>query len=202
MAKVCVGQIVGAHGVRGAVKLKSFTEDPAAVVSYGALTDESGRRSFKIELLSMNKDLWLARVEGVTERNGADALRGVRVFVDRAALPVPGEEEFYHADLLGLRAELPDGTLFGTVLAIHDFGAGDMLELRLAGAGADAGAGTTMVPFTRVVVPTVEVSRGRIVVNPPEGLFEEPERPGGDEDADGAAEAGADGAAEVDEGER
>ncbi|HEY8350949.1 MAG TPA: ribosome maturation factor RimM, partial [Sphingomonadales bacterium] len=108
-ARVCVGLITGAHGVRGLVKVKPFTDDPAAVAAYGPLTDQSGRRRFALELLSFGKGQWLARVDGVSDRTAAEALRGTRLYVDRQALPEPDEDEFYHADLIGLRAELTDG---------------------------------------------------------------------------------------------
>lgn len=159
--KICLAQILGAHGVRGLVKLKSFTEDPASVIAYGPLTDESGRRSFVVALKSMAKDHWLAHIEGVESREAAEALRGVRLHVERSALPEPAEEEFYHADLIGLRAERADGTVLGTVAAIHEFGAGEMVEIRLPDAGSLA------VPFTRAAVPVIDVAGGRIVVEPP-----------------------------------
>ncbi|HYD31035.1 MAG TPA: ribosome maturation factor RimM [Azospirillaceae bacterium] len=188
MAKICVGQIVGVHGVRGLVKLISFTENPAAVVAYGPLSDEAGKRFFKVELMSTVKDHWLARIDGVADRTAAEALKGVRLHVDRSALPEPEEEEFYHADLLGLRAELVDGTALGTVLSVHDFGAGDVLELTLAPGFKDAAgkgrSGVTAIPFTRAVVPVVDVKGGRIVVDLPEGQFEEPEKEGAEEAGD------------------
>jgi 16S rRNA processing protein RimM len=185
-AKVCLGQFVGSHGVRGLAKLKSFTEDPAAVVSYGPLSDEAGARVFRLSLQGKAKDLFLVRVEGISTREQAQALAGVRLYVDRSALPeTEDEEEFYHADLIGLRAELADGTLYGTVQAVHDFGAGDVLEVRTA-----AGA-SEMLPFTRACVPLVEVGKGRVVVDLPaviearEGADE-----GADEEADSAAAGG------------
>jgi len=177
--RVCVGEIAGAHGVRGLVRLRSFTEDPAAVVAYGLLTDEAGRRRFVVRLQSPGKDGWIARIDGISDRTAAEALRGIRLYVERAAMPVPEEDEFYHADLLGLRAERAGGGELGTVIAVHDFGGGTMLELRLAGGR------TVAVPFTRAVVPVVDVSGGRLVVDPPEALLE-PVRPpagrGGDGD--------------------
>ncbi|WP_207480122.1 ribosome maturation factor RimM [Arenibaculum pallidiluteum] len=166
--RVCVGQITGAHGVRGLVKLRSFTADPAAVAEYGPLTDQSGRRSFRVRLLSAAGDQWIAQVEGVSDRDQAAALRGVSLFVDRAVLPEPEEDEFYHADLIGLRAETVDGETFGTVLAVHDFGAGDLLEIRMATGR------TVMLPFTRAAVPVVELKAGRVVIDPPAGFLDEP----------------------------
>lgn len=180
--RVCVGEIAGAHGVRGLVRLRSFTEDPAAVVAYGTLTDEEGRRRFVVRLQSPGKDGWLARIDGVTDRTEAEALRGTRLYVERAALPATDEDEFYHADLLGLRAERVGGGELGTVIAVHDFGGGTMLELRLADGR------TAAVPFTRAAVPVVDVPNGRVVVDAPAALLE-PVRPpagagegGGDDD--------------------
>lgn len=172
--RVCVGQITAAHGVRGLVKLKSFTEDPAAIGSYDPLTDGSGRQVLRIRLMSAAKDHWLAHVEGVDDRNAAEALAGTRLYVERSHLPEPEEDEFYHADLLGLPVFLPDGTGFGEVAGLHDFGAGDVMEVRMPVGG------TVMVPFTRDAVPVVDPRGGRVVVDPPEGLLDPPSRPGDD----------------------
>jgi 16S rRNA processing protein RimM len=165
---VCVGEIAAPHGVRGLVRVRSFTEDPDALTAYGPLTDETGARRFELTLQSAHRGQWLARISGVADRDAAIALRGTRLHVDRAALPAPDEDEFYHADLIGLRAERPDGSALGTVRAVHDFGAGDVLEIAPPpGAGA---AGSLTVPFTETVVPTVDLDGGRLVVDPPEGL--------------------------------
>lgn len=162
-ARVCVGEIVGAHGVRGLVKLKSFTEDPESVGSYGPVEDEGGRRRFTVSLQSAAKEgCWLARIDGVADRDGAEALRGTRLYVDRAVLPEPEEGEFYHTDLIGLRAERIDGgEELGTVTAVLDFGAGTMLELRTADGR------TLTVPFTLAAVPVIDVPGGRVVIDPP-----------------------------------
>jgi 16S rRNA processing protein RimM len=166
--RVCVGQIVGAHGVRGLVKLKSYTGDPADIVAYGPLTDETGRRRFAVALQSAAKDHWLACIPGVADRNAAEALRGTRLYVDRNLLPQTEEDEFYHADLIGLRVETPEGDRIGTVEALHDFGAGDVIEVRLVEGR------TVMLPFTRAVVPVVDVAGGRLVAEPPPELTEPP----------------------------
>jgi len=160
-SKVCIGQFAGAHGVRGLVKLHSFTADPADVASYGPLTDETGRRSFAIALTGMAKDAFLAKVSGVEDRDAAQALSGVGLYIERDRLPDPQEEEFYHADLIGLTAERLDGVTLGRVRAVHDFGAGDVLEI-----AADDGR-VELLPFTAKVVPTVDIAGGRIVVDPP-----------------------------------
>ncbi len=161
--RVCVGKVVGAHGVRGQVKLKSFTQEPGDVAAYGPLSDASGARRFKVTLSGVPKDgVFVARLEGVADRDAAEALRGTELFAPRGALPEPDEEEFYHVDLIGLRAETTAGELFGTVTAVHDFGAGDMLELR------KADGRIAHLPFTRVAVPVVDVKGGRVVVDPPD----------------------------------
>lgn len=160
--KVCIGEFAGAHGVRGLVKLRSFTAAPGDVVSYGPLTDEEGKRTFAVTLTGMAKDAFLAKVEGVATREEAQALNGVRLFVDRDHLPKPeDEEEYYHADLIGLRVERLDGVVVGTVKAVHEFGAGDVLEV----AGTDGRI--ELLPFTLAVVPVVDLESGRIVVDPP-----------------------------------
>lgn len=180
---VCIGQFAGSHGVRGLVKLRSFTADPAAVAGYGPLTDEHGQRRFAVALNGQVKDLWLARVEGITTREQAQALAGVRLYVDRTALPEPeDEDEFYHADLIGLPAETADGTRFGVVKAIYDFGAGDMLELQRPGGTLE------LLPFTRACVPVVDVKGGRLVVEPPAVVEARPD--GGDSEGGEAAGAG------------
>lgn len=160
--KLCVGLIASAHGVRGLVKLRSFTHDPEAIATYGPLSDETGSRVLRVHLQSSVKDFWIARIDGVTDRDQADALAGTHLFVDRSALPAPDDpEEFYHADLLGLRAERQDGLVLGTVAGIHDFGAGDVIEVR-----GETGA-THWLPFTRDAVPVVDVAGRRLVVDPP-----------------------------------
>ena len=165
--QVCVGVVTGPHGVQGAVRIKSFTEAPEDVARYGPLGDESGDRRFELRLIGAGKGVVLARLSGVDDRNQAEALRGQRLYLARAALPQPEAEEYYHADLIGLEAVLGDGTPVGRVRAIHDFGAGDTLELERPGAPP------VMVPFTRAVVPSVELAAGRLVLDPPPGLLDE-----------------------------
>jgi len=181
MSKVCVGQFAGSHGVRGLVKLRSFTGDPKAVAEYGPLTDESGTRRFRVALTGANKDLWLARVEGISTREQAQALTGVRLYVERSALPeTEDEDEFYHADLIGLRAETADGEPFGIVKALYDFGAGDMLEIR-----RESGV-MELLPFTKACVPVVDVKGGRVVVDPPAVVEARPD--GADDAGEGEGE--------------
>jgi 16S rRNA processing protein RimM len=167
--RVCVGVIAGAHGVRGAVRVKSFTADPDDVAHYGPLEDEKGERRFSLRLVGSAKGVVIARLPGIADRDRAEALRGLRLYLPRAALPPTSDEEYYHADLIGLEAALGDGTAVGQVRAVHDFGAGDTLEIeRPAGPPA-------MVPFTRAIVPIVDLAAGRLVLDPPPGLLDDPE---------------------------
>jgi 16S rRNA processing protein RimM len=166
VARICVARIGAAHGVKGEVKLWSFTADPAAVADYGPLESEDGTQRFEIEAMRPAKDHLVARLSGVRDRNAAERLANLRLYVARERLPAPAPEEFYHADLIGLRAESRDGSALATIVGIHDFGAGDLLELRPAGGGS-----TVLMPFTALTVPVVDIAGGRIVIDPPHGLF-------------------------------
>jgi 16S rRNA processing protein RimM len=164
--RICVARIGAAHGIKGEVKLWSFTADPAAVAEYGPLESQDGTLRFEIEALRPAKDHLVARLSGVRDRDAAQRLTNVDLYVPRERLPAPAPEEFYHADLIGLRAEDRDGTALATVVGIHDFGAGDLLELRAAGA-----SGTVLMPFTAETVPLVDIAGGRVVIDPPQDLF-------------------------------
>lgn len=164
--RVCLGAIAGAFGVKGEVRLKSFTANPEDVAAYGALETEDGKTSFEITLTGQTKNGLTARLSGVATKEQADTLRGTRLYVDRTRLPEPEEDEFYHADLIGVEAYDTGGTHLGTVKAVHNHGATDLLEIRLPGSSA-----TVLLPFTREAVPTVDLAAGRIVADPPEGLF-------------------------------
>jgi 16S rRNA processing protein RimM len=160
--RVCVAAVAGAHGVRGLVRLKVFTERPEAVAELGPLSDEAGGRRFRVDLVGRAKGVVIARLEGVADRDQAEALKGCRLYAERAALPpLEDEETYYHADLIGLTAEDTAGRSLGTVQALYDFGAGDLIEI-----GRADGA-TTVLPFTRATVPVVDLGAGRIVVEPP-----------------------------------
>ena len=164
-ARVCVAQIGAPHGLRGEVKLRSFTADPMAVADYGPLENEDGTARFEIEDLrqstSRGSDYVIVRLRGVADRDAADRLKGVKLFVPRDRLPSPEPDEFYHADLIGLRAVTCEGAEVGNVIAVHDFGAGAVLEIA-------GGSGELMVPFTDACVPTVDVEAGVVVVIIPE----------------------------------
>lgn len=164
--RICVGAIAGAFGVHGEVRLKSFTADPAAIGDYAPLWTEDGARSFAVEITRAVKNGFAARLSGVASKEAADALRGVRLFVDRAALPSLPDDEFYHADLIGLAVLDTGGAMLGTVTAVHNHGAGDLLEVSAAGLSSPA-----LLPFTLEAVPTVDLAAGRIVADPPEGVF-------------------------------
>lgn len=159
--KLCIAVIAGAHGVRGDVRIKSFTAEPEGLSDYGPLTDKSGARAFRIKLLGLSRGLLRAHIEGVEDRDAAEALAGIELYIERSRLPAPDEDEFYHADLIGLRAKLEDGSEYGVVRALHDFGAGDVIEIELAEGG------TVVLPFTKAVVPLVDLGAGTIVVEPP-----------------------------------
>jgi 16S rRNA processing protein RimM len=160
--RVLIAQIGAAHGVRGEVRLKAFTEDPMSVARYGALETEDGTRRFEIEAVRPAKDMLVARLKGVADRNAAEALKNLRLYVARAKLPKPADDEFYYADLVGLAATTTDGAAFGTVKAVHNFGAGDLLEIEPASGGA-----TLLLPFTEATVPAIDLAGRRLVVAPP-----------------------------------
>jgi 16S rRNA processing protein RimM len=160
-ARVCLGQIGAAHGVRGEVRLHSFTSEPRAIAGYGPLETEDGR-IFEIEAMRPAKDHFVVRLSGICDRNAAEQLSKVKLYVPRERLPEPGEpDEFYHADLIGLAVLDPAGKSLGTVIAIHNFGAGDLIEVQ-----ADTGGETELIPFDEAHVPVVDVAAGRIVISP------------------------------------
>lgn len=158
-----VGRIGAAHGIKGEVRVQSFTEDPLALASYGPLQTNKPGLVIRILAARTTTNVLVARLEGVNDRNAAEKLNGVELFIDRALLPdIEDEDDFYHADLLGLRAQLADGTVLGTVSAVPNFGAGDILEVR------DERTGDTyLYPFTKAVVPHVKVKDGYLVIEPP-----------------------------------
>lgn len=168
--RVCVGAIAGVHGVRGLVRVKSFTQTPSAVAAYGELTDETGARRFSLTVTGQVKGAVLARIEGVSDRDAAAALKGTRLHVARDALPPPAADEFYHADLIGLTVELPDGTQVGSVRAVENYGAGEVLDVVLR--EPRHGSSAVMIPFTRAAVPVVDPDAGRVIVNPLPGLLD------------------------------
>ena len=166
--RICVARIGAAHGVRGEVKLWSFTADPPAVVDYGPFTTADGR-AVEITALRPGKDFFVARLKGVDDRNAAERLRNAELFVPRARLPAPAaDDEYYHADLIGLVIVDRAGAELGTVIAVHNFGAGDLIEVRLNGR-----RNSVLLPFNAAVVPQVDIAGGRVTVELPEGTYED-----------------------------
>ncbi|GKY89345.1 ribosome maturation factor RimM [Sinisalibacter aestuarii] len=167
-ARICVGAFAGAFGVQGEVRLKSFTADPEAIADYGPLHSEDGKTVWEIEITRAIKNGFAARVAGVRSKEEADTLRGVQLFADRDALPSLPDDEFYHTDLIGLAVFDTGGKALGTVMAVHNHGAGDLLEI--GGPGLKT---PVLLPFTREAVPTVDLTAGRVIADPPEGIFPE-----------------------------
>lgn len=163
---VCVGAIAGAFGVRGEVRLKSFTTDPTAIADYAPLSTEDGSRKFDVALGRQVKGGYAARLSGVLTKEEADALRGLQLFAPRDRLPDLPDDEFYHADLIGLEVFDTGGASLGRVKTVMNNGADDLLEIHGPGL-----KNTVLLPFTRAAVPTVDLGAGRIVADPPEGLF-------------------------------
>ena len=160
--RICVAQIGAAHGVRGEVRLWSFTGDPMAVTSYGPLESEDGRQRFTIEALRPAKDHFVARLAGVADRTAAEKLTNTKLYVSRDRLPpVEDDDTFYHADLIGLAAVTPDGAALGTVTAVHNFGAGDVIEIK-----PDSGD-ALLVAFTETAVPKIDMAARQMTVVPP-----------------------------------
>jgi 16S rRNA processing protein RimM len=158
-ARVLLGRIAGAHGIRGEVVIHAYTAAPEDIGAYGPVSNASGARSFQIESVRTTAKGVVARLKGVGDRTAAEALKGVELYVDRDRLPAASEGEFYHADLIGLAAMDPEGKAVGEIVAVQNYGAGDLLEIRLAGSGK-----TELVPFTDAYVPDVDVKARRVVV--------------------------------------
>jgi 16S rRNA processing protein RimM len=163
---VRLGIIVGVRGVKGEVRIKSFTDDPVAIGTYGPLFDHAGARQFDLKVTGTQKGVVLARIDGIADRDAAEALKKTELFVERDQLPQPEEDEFYHSDMEGLEAVSVSGERIGKVVGVFDFGAGPVVEI----------SGNVMIPFTRAAVPEVDIEGGKIVIDPPVGLFEPPGR--------------------------
>lgn len=185
-SRLCVGRFAGAHGVRGLVRLQSFTADPKDILRYRPLFDEQGR---EMRIASGGQapkgakgDVLVLKVDGVMDRNAAQALNGLRVYMDRETLPqLEDEEDFYHADLIGCSCVTENGETLGQVWAVHDFGAGDVLDV------AGGARGSLLLPFTKAVVPTVSIAERRLTVRLPVDVVGEPGRDGAETDAEDAA---------------
>ena len=162
---VRIGHIAGASGVKGDLRISSYTEHPMDVCAYGPVEDKEGKEKFVLKPKRMAKGHVIAHADGIDNRDAAERLRGTELFVTREALPPPGEEEFYYNDLIDVPVYAVNGDILGSVIAVHDFGAGTILEVN-----AKKGK-TVLVPFTKDVVPVVDLSAKRIEIDPPEGLF-------------------------------
>lgn len=164
-----MGTIGAPRGIKGDIRIKSFTEDPRDLAAYGSLWSADGSREFRVKVIGETKGQVIARIKGVADRNAAEALKGTDLYVPRDVLPPPEDDAFYHVDLIGLRAETTHGEFLGEVRAVFDHGAGDVLDL---GGGPYKGL---MVPFTLDAVPEVDLAGGKLIVDPPEGLLEPPD---------------------------
>ena len=164
---VCVGAIAGAFGVKGEVRLKSFCAEPEAIETYGTLTSEDGSTSYEVSLTGTVKNGFSACLSGVKSKEAADALRGVRLYAARERLPDLPDDEYYHADLINLTVLDTGGTELGKVRAVLNHGAGDLLEIHGPGLKSPV-----LLPFTKAAVPTIDLGTGRIIADPPEGLFD------------------------------
>jgi 16S rRNA processing protein RimM len=163
-APICVARIGAAHGVRGAVKLWTFTEDPLAVKHYGPLMTKDGARQFEVTHAREAKGHLVATLKGIATREEAERLNGLELYVPREKLPATDDDEYYHADLVGLAAVTPANAPLGRVIAIHNFGAGDIIEI------APPQGSTLLLPFTNAVVPAVDLAAGRVVIELPEEI--------------------------------
>ncbi len=170
MDRVCVAKIGAAHGLRGEVRLQVFTEDPDAILKFGELTSEDGTKKFRVASLRPAKGHFVAKFEGVNDRNASELLTNIELFVSREVLPkIEDDGEFYHADLIGLRVEDKAGKSYGVVIAVRNYGASDLLEV--AEPSKKSGI---LIPFIDEFVPEVDVGAGRVIIEPAPGLFEEP----------------------------
>jgi len=169
LKRVCLGRAIGARGLHGEVRIRTFTQDPLSISGYGVLEDEAGARRFEITKVREAKDGVVVQMKGVTTREGAEALKGTEFYVDRDKLPeVEDEGEYYFADLIGLVAVNGEGAALGQVISVQNFGAGDLLEVRPATGGM-----SILVPFTEEIVPDIDLESGWLLMLPPEGLFED-----------------------------
>lgn len=160
--RVLLGRIAGAHGIRGEVLIRTFTAAPESIGDYGPLATAAGDRHYRIASARPTQKGVVARLDGIGDRNAAEALKGVDLYVDRDRLPPAGDGEFYQADLIGMTAVGPDGATLGEIVAVQNFGAGDLLEVRPASGGR-----TELLPFTDDIVPEVDIAARRVTVVPP-----------------------------------
>ncbi len=163
---ICVGAVAGSYGVRGEIRLKSFCAVPEEIADYSPLTNEDGSQSYTLTLSRAIKNGFSGHLSGVETKEQADAIKGLRLFIPRDRMPSLPDDEYYHADLIGLEVYDTGGTLLGTVKTVQNHGASDLLELH----GPNL-KGTVLLPFTLAAIPTVDLEKGRIVADPPEGVL-------------------------------
>lgn len=160
--KICVGAIAGVHGVRGNVRVLSFTALPEDIFAYGVLSDEHGKKTFELKNVGMVKNHFIATIKGISDRTAAGKLKGTKLFISRGLLPEPGKREYYEADIVGLKVRDNKGKALGKVLGVYDFGAGSFLEIK------PEKGNSFMLPFNDDCVPEVDVGGGFVVVDVPE----------------------------------
>ncbi|MBS9715607.1 ribosome maturation factor RimM [Pseudohalocynthiibacter aestuariivivens] len=166
--RICVGAIAGSYGVKGEVRLKSFCADPEAIADFDPLFSEDGTQRYSVTLTHVVKNGFSAKINGVSNKEQAEKLRGIRLFADRDQLPELPDDEFYHADLIGLTVLDTGGNVLGRVKNVQNYGAGDLLEIE-----GSVLENTVLLPFTKEIVPTVDLAGGRIIADPPEGIYPE-----------------------------
>lgn len=161
-----VGVVGSARGLKGDMRVKSYTADPKSIGSFEKLTDETGTKTFQLKVIGLQKGMVLVRIKGVEDREAVDALKGQMLYAEQESLPQVEKDEFYFSDLQGLDVELGDGEPFGRVVEVEDFGGGPFLEV------ASLNHGVVLIPFTKASVPVVDIAGQRIVIDPPDGLLE------------------------------
>jgi 16S rRNA processing protein RimM len=165
--KVLMAKIGAAHGIRGEVRVKPYGDDPLSFADYGILTTRDGKRSFEVERARVQKTVVITKFKGIADRNQAEELNGIDLFIDRDQLPEPEEDEFYYSDLTGLDVLDQNGETLGKIIAVQDFGAGDLLEVR------PKRGRSFYIPFTKDFVPAIDLENGRVSVSLPEDYFSE-----------------------------
>lgn len=180
-SRVLLGEITGVHGIRGDILVRAYTGAPEAIASYGPLTDQSGTRNFSLAVVRVTDKGIVAKINGVTDRTAAEALRGTKLFVTRDRLPEPEAAEYYHADLIGLKAVADDGNELGRIVSVQNFGAGDLLELKPLSDSA-----TEFIPFEDEWVPRIDLGTGTVVINRPR--LSDADEPNENEDEPGDGE--------------
>lgn len=172
MRRVLLGEITGVHGIKGDVLVRAYTAAPEGIADYGPLQDETGKRSLVLHIRRATGKGVVAHIDGIDDRTAAESLKGIKLYVDRDRLPEPDTNEFYHADLVGLAAVTPSGDALGTVVAVVNYGASDLLEIRPPGRKT-----TELVPFTAAFVPTVDLAAGTLVIDMPTEVDEDSDEP-------------------------